>query len=262
VIKSGTDDERSRSSGSNGFKFWLPSLSSKSSSSSCKRVPLPSLLLQSNKGTLNTDRTTEDVLADTFGRLSVGAGSPEVACTSQVGLSAVSNEYRPPLVKETPLAWAPSYPSHAAASTIACPRPPAAVESMSSKQLDWETVQRLHNETGISLEDCGNIQNLLPLVPRNERGQLSSLGSISHASGQCCPCLFWFRGVCAKGVHCSYCHMWHKGQRNKRIRPSKKTRKQMRDYWEHCSGNAAPPAQGAENVSDEDDDEGHPTQCS
>jgi hypothetical protein len=204
-------------------------------------------------------------------------------------ISAFGNgvgEYCPPSAKETPVDWTP-YPSHAQPITAAASsrqppssigasarqhaqepvntisanaRQPIAVGPVASKQLDLETVQMLHRETGISLEDCGNLQNLLPLVPRNERGQLSSVGSISHASGQCCPCLFWFKGVCAKGLHCSYCHMWHKGQKNKRIRPSKKTRKQMRDYWESC-GSAANPPQEPEAASDEDGDEGHATQC-
>lgn len=70
-------------------------------------------------------------------------------------------------------------------------------------------------------------QELMFMVPRNDEGELASLGSINHP-GNCSPCIFWFRGLCGKGVRCEFCHFRHQGQRNKRIRPSKNTRMQMR----------------------------------
>jgi hypothetical protein len=83
-------------------------------------------------------------------------------------------------------------------------------------------------------------------MPRNDRGEVASIGSLKHAEGGCSPCLFWFRKSCAKGVHCDYCHFRHKGQRNKRIRPSKKTRMQMR------AGNGQPG--GDDSDENEEDD--------
>jgi len=87
-------------------------------------------------------------------------------------------------------------------------------------------VGMVHAETGVprptleALHECG----LLAQIPRDGHGTLTSVGSIKHAGGDCSPCLFWFRKACARGIACDYCHSRHKGQRNKRIRPSRKTR--------------------------------------
>eukprot|EP00930_Biecheleria_cincta_P038168 TRINITY_DN26221_c0_g1_i2.p1 TRINITY_DN26221_c0_g1~~TRINITY_DN26221_c0_g1_i2.p1 ORF type:complete len:368 (+),score=46.43 TRINITY_DN26221_c0_g1_i2:22-1125(+) len=70
-------------------------------------------------------------------------------------------------------------------------------------------------------------QTLLALVPFNDEGEKASLGSRNHPN-KCSPCIFWFRDLCGKGVECDYCHFRHPGQKNKRIRPSKNTRMQMR----------------------------------
>eukprot|EP00747_Dinoflagellata_sp_TGD_P214258 gnl/TRDRNA2_/TRDRNA2_87143_c0_seq1.p1 gnl/TRDRNA2_/TRDRNA2_87143_c0~~gnl/TRDRNA2_/TRDRNA2_87143_c0_seq1.p1 ORF type:complete len:413 (-),score=64.13 gnl/TRDRNA2_/TRDRNA2_87143_c0_seq1:46-1284(-) len=75
------------------------------------------------------------------------------------------------------------------------------------------------------VQQNGNVH----MIPRNDEGEISSVGSIRHHEGDCTPCLFWFRNNCAKGVQCNYCHFRHKDQRNKRIRPSKKTRQLMRE---------------------------------
>jgi len=85
----------------------------------------------------------------------------------------------------------------------------------------------------------------------SEELQYASIGSIKHNSGDCSPCLFWFRRSCAKGVHCDYCHFRHKGQRNKRIRPSKKTRMQMRASVEPAGSQTL----GPEELDSEDEDE-------
>lgn len=86
----------------------------------------------------------------------------------------------------------------------------------------------------LTMEDLEELtrSNLLEQIPFNEHGEMTSLGSIQHANGKCLPCLFWFKGACAKAVQCSYCHVTHPGQKNKRIRPSKKTRLQMRKAQE------------------------------
>jgi len=66
-------------------------------------------------------------------------------------------------------------------------------------------------------------ETLLSLVPINTDGEPSSVGSFKHP-GSCSPCNFWFKGLCSKGVRCTYCHFRHEGQKSKRIRPSKNTR--------------------------------------
>eukprot|EP00931_Biecheleriopsis_adriatica_P070944 TRINITY_DN4477_c0_g1_i3.p1 TRINITY_DN4477_c0_g1~~TRINITY_DN4477_c0_g1_i3.p1 ORF type:complete len:365 (+),score=29.73 TRINITY_DN4477_c0_g1_i3:135-1229(+) len=66
-------------------------------------------------------------------------------------------------------------------------------------------------------------ETLLSLVPINTDGGPSSVGSFKHP-GSCSPCNFWFKGLCSKGVRCTYCHFRHEGQKSKRIRPSKNTR--------------------------------------
>jgi len=97
-------------------------------------------------------------------------------------------------------------------------------------------VEQLHRETGMDIHNLQTLDNqgLLAQIPRNEEGEICSIGSTKHDSGECSPCLFWFKKQCAKGLFCDYCHFRHKGQRMKRIRPSKKTRMQMR------MNNAAP----------------------
>jgi len=72
-----------------------------------------------------------------------------------------------------------------------------------------------------------SLEELLEQVPYNDEGERTSLGSLQHPE-TCSPCLFWFKGKCGKGIHCDYCHFRHPGQKNKRIRPSKNTRQQMR----------------------------------
>eukprot|EP00747_Dinoflagellata_sp_TGD_P170875 gnl/TRDRNA2_/TRDRNA2_203594_c0_seq1.p1 gnl/TRDRNA2_/TRDRNA2_203594_c0~~gnl/TRDRNA2_/TRDRNA2_203594_c0_seq1.p1 ORF type:complete len:322 (-),score=48.06 gnl/TRDRNA2_/TRDRNA2_203594_c0_seq1:93-992(-) len=72
-------------------------------------------------------------------------------------------------------------------------------------------------------------QGVLHLIPRNEDGELTSVGSMRHHEQGCTPCLFWFRNTCAKSIQCGYCHFVHKEQKTRRIRPSKKTRQLMKE---------------------------------
>lgn len=70
---------------------------------------------------------------------------------------------------------------------------------------------------------------MLAQVPYNDEGERASLGSRLHPDS-CNPCIFWFKdkALCNKGAMCDFCHFRHPGQKNKRIRPSKNTRLQMR----------------------------------
>lgn len=93
-------------------------------------------------------------------------------------------------------------------------------------------VEEIHRHTGvpIAILEALHKDGVLQKVPRNDQGEISSIGSILHASNTCSPCLFWFRKSCSKSIQCGYCHFRHAGQKNKRIRPSRKARLQMRAY--------------------------------
>merc|ERR1740117_2081658 len=85
-------------------------------------------------------------------------------------------------------------------------------------------------------------QGVLALIPRNLQSEITSVGSIKHLERACAPCLFYHRGRCNKGILCAFCHIRHRNERIKRIRPSKRTREKMRR--EHNQG-ATPSDQSA-----------------
>eukprot|EP00747_Dinoflagellata_sp_TGD_P165305 gnl/TRDRNA2_/TRDRNA2_186401_c0_seq1.p1 gnl/TRDRNA2_/TRDRNA2_186401_c0~~gnl/TRDRNA2_/TRDRNA2_186401_c0_seq1.p1 ORF type:complete len:488 (-),score=55.50 gnl/TRDRNA2_/TRDRNA2_186401_c0_seq1:64-1422(-) len=66
-----------------------------------------------------------------------------------------------------------------------------------------------------------------PRGPEDTNGEFPSVGSEKHVSGECLPCVYWFKGICANGKDCRHCHFLHEGQKNKRIRPSKQTRQRL-----------------------------------
>jgi len=71
-------------------------------------------------------------------------------------------------------------------------------------------------------------KGLLTQVPRGPNGELTSIGSITHAAAECTPCAYWYKGVCTRAVTCCHCHLPHERQKSKRLRPSKQTRQRMR----------------------------------
>jgi len=96
------------------------------------------------------------------------------------------------------------------------------------------------------------MQGVLQHIPHDENGELTSVGSIYHVSRTCKPCLFWYKKSCVKGLKCRHCHIAdHPGlkNKNKRIRPSKKTRMQMRGMAQAEAASettASAPATGAD----------------
>lgn len=94
---------------------------------------------------------------------------------------------------------------------------------------------------------------LLRQVPRDTSGKITSIGSIRHGTAECLPCLFWFKGTCAKGVRCTYCHFRHKGQKKKRIRPSKSTRLRLRELA--TTDSTAYGSEGEDASQDEDEEQ-------
>lgn len=99
------------------------------------------------------------------------------------------------------------------------------------------------------IQDFGDIE-LLKSIPRIKTGELTSVGSLQHAEGNCNPCLFWYRNSCTKGIKCDFCHMKHKGQKSKRIRPGKKVRQLMRSKLEGAGSEAAEVQVGFESDDD------------
>eukprot|EP00913_Durusdinium_trenchii_P010827 g10156.t1 len=84
----------------------------------------------------------------------------------------------------------------------------------------------------------------LAQVPLDEAGELTSIGSILHGSGECRPCAFLGseRRPCTKGVACVFCHFPHDARR--KVRLGRRKRREMR-----ISARAAVRAAGAEGIS-------------
>ncbi|CEM02670.1 unnamed protein product [Vitrella brassicaformis CCMP3155] len=59
-------------------------------------------------------------------------------------------------------------------------------------------------------------------IPRDEKGNLLSVGSIPHHEGTCKPCLFVHRQGCQNGANCLFCHHTHPPK--KKSRASKRKR--------------------------------------
>jgi len=72
------------------------------------------------------------------------------------------------------------------------------------------------------------MQALLKQVPKDEHGNLCSVGSIPHATGACKPCVFAHseRKSCQNGVECLFCHLPHAPK--KRMRFCKKKRMEIK----------------------------------
>jgi hypothetical protein len=99
---------------------------------------------------------------------------------------------------------------------------------------------------------------VLGQIPRGSTGELASVGSLRHASQDCSPCAYWFKGLCKYSICCTYCHLMHDCQKSKRLRPSKQARMRMRRWEaqkvesrERCGSDEE---QGEEGAGRSDDD--------
>eukprot|EP00931_Biecheleriopsis_adriatica_P044059 TRINITY_DN25177_c0_g1_i1.p1 TRINITY_DN25177_c0_g1~~TRINITY_DN25177_c0_g1_i1.p1 ORF type:complete len:269 (+),score=40.85 TRINITY_DN25177_c0_g1_i1:53-859(+) len=94
----------------------------------------------------------------------------------------------------------------------------------------------LHQETSWPIAGLEELQRdgVLEKIPRNDEGEISSVGSIQHAEGTCIPCAYWFRNICTQSLTCTYCHFRHPGQKNKRKKPNKRTRELIREAKAQC----------------------------
>lgn len=75
-------------------------------------------------------------------------------------------------------------------------------------------------------------ETLLARVPRDDKGELLSIGSIHHDEGTCKPCVFAFHETkrCENGVRCPFCHFMHPPK--KRVRLCKKKRMELKRLQE------------------------------
>lgn len=188
-----SDLSRSSSSSSSEKRmtFWLPSFSSQSQSNS-----------RDSKGSQRVGKCPEHASGGVAPELPVSKGSS--------GQAAADGAF---------------CDRHGGASDKAASMNNCATAASSSESL----VEQLHREAHVPLGELQDLhqQGVLQLIPINDEGKVSSIGSIGHAAGECSPCLFWLKKSCGKGIHCQYCHIRHKGQKKKRIRPSKQARMQM-----------------------------------
>jgi len=83
------------------------------------------------------------------------------------------------------------------------------------------------NKLEAMLEEEG-IEALLLRVPRDENGELTSVGAILHDEGSCRPCVFAHneRKACENSTRCLFCHFEHAPKR--RLRFGKKKRMEMK----------------------------------
>eukprot|EP00928_Gymnodinium_smaydae_P072051 TRINITY_DN5548_c0_g2_i1.p1 TRINITY_DN5548_c0_g2~~TRINITY_DN5548_c0_g2_i1.p1 ORF type:complete len:217 (-),score=33.27 TRINITY_DN5548_c0_g2_i1:406-1056(-) len=59
-------------------------------------------------------------------------------------------------------------------------------------------------------------QDVLGMIPKDEDGELTSVGSVLHETGSCMPCLFFMKTTCRKKFHCRYCHIPPSNVKSKR----------------------------------------------
>lgn len=109
-------------------------------------------------------------------------------------------------------------------------------ESSSQNDLSelFQQIEAIQEER-IELPLDQNIQRLraLPydqlasMLPKDEEGNPTSIGSLNHGIGVCGPCVYMTRNRgCRMGVNCSFCHLPHEGVvRHSKCRPGQKKRK-------------------------------------
>jgi len=56
---------------------------------------------------------------------------------------------------------------------------------------------------------------------------LPTLGSRSHRQGNCHPCAFVFKGGCANGIDCRFCHLCENGEKKRRKKEQKVLRRAL-----------------------------------
>lgn len=232
MAKSISDSDSSHSA-SAGLVYWLPSLSSNSDSSSSVQadVPRPLFLTQCNNA-------------------HHGRHSSAPPAASRQAASSSSDVALPPAFRSHTTDTAARITSDGS-QTLQSPSVtmqmvytgPLGADHANGIQQHMPMVETDFHHDVMCLDRVGPVpqgrpqagdnvelpDNQGPMGPGDDESEIASLGSAKHSTGECSPCIFWFKHQCAKGAQCRYCHLAHKGQKNKRIRPSKRTRNLRRE---------------------------------
>lgn len=92
---------------------------------------------------------------------------------------------------------------------------------------DQYVLQRRTHVRNISSYTEEDLAAMYSKIPVDEFGRLTSIGSMTHISGECKPCLFVHTvGGCQGGLLCEFCHFSHK--RKAKPRPCKGKRDRYR----------------------------------
>jgi hypothetical protein len=103
-------------------------------------------------------------------------------------------------------------------------------------QVPSQVLEALHKLIGAAKESQSTRADLMlneataqlyPSIPFDDKGNVTSLGSILHAEHLCKPCSFWMKGKCRRDDLCMHCHFEHDiliPETGKRLRKSKKAR--------------------------------------
>lgn len=235
--RSASDSDLSCSSGEDKLKFWLPSLSSQSSQTQSNSSE-HKLSYAFGEKRAEPSTAAGSVAVEAFGLPSLcnavsASGAPPFAggCYGVAPVTSSASDHRwHSDARGTPVAAGPLLATGVPYSGVASGWPAPVPAALSTYEPADYLVEQIHRETGHPMSDLQVLQQqgVLHQIPRNDGGELSSVGSLGHAAGDCSPCLFWYNKSCTKSVSCSYCHFKHKGQKKKRIRPSRKTRLQLK----------------------------------
>eukprot|EP00931_Biecheleriopsis_adriatica_P046095 TRINITY_DN26451_c0_g1_i1.p1 TRINITY_DN26451_c0_g1~~TRINITY_DN26451_c0_g1_i1.p1 ORF type:complete len:290 (-),score=48.83 TRINITY_DN26451_c0_g1_i1:43-912(-) len=192
-----------------------------------------SLLSRSSRSQSGDAAVNSSNSSSCFRMMTVGQGG--AGRQAQVSSNSNSNSLS---ARNSETAEAPSRSDLHGAESQAEEIPPASLAlRLERLQLEGEgcspegcLVDELQRETGLPLEDVLQLERegVLSRIPRNDEGEITSVGSLLHGDGNCFPCVFWFRGECQKSLKCDYCHFRHPGQKVKRFKPNKKTREMLR----------------------------------
>ncbi|CEL92468.1 unnamed protein product [Vitrella brassicaformis CCMP3155] len=83
-------------------------------------------------------------------------------------------------------------------------------------------------------------EEIKAMIPRDEDGNLTSIGSIEHAKdpSKCQPCLFHHRQGCTNGLACRFCHFPHTPRKKSRASKRKRLRQKAQQNVEDEAENA------------------------
>ncbi|CAE6954114.1 unnamed protein product [Symbiodinium sp. CCMP2592] len=160
--------------------------------------------------------------------------SSERGCDAGTGVSPeVASDVFIPYIKHTFLASPPERPPELGGRSRSeewgscCDR--FAVQELVVQSNDNREVLTAASDAEIMPEPPRELSDeALRLVPLDEDGKLTSIGSTLHAEGECRPCAFLssIRRPCRNGAACLFCHFSHEARY--KLRLGRRKRKEMR----------------------------------